>query len=178
MHSWNIFLIEALSMLASPRIKTVKPPDKKPGTCSDRPSFLHRRIVKFQFVWQKQCYNIPLARLLQKHVGLLDSFAKYQKSFVSLRKMCLMVVLLFIMETTTCHRLNNHYNFVVDRWWRWIKIWNTKKNSLPLTFLSIDIVLISHVIYHMTILRKVVNFWPIGGRFKKRNRAITFSYSY
>ena len=107
MHSWNIFLIEALSMLASPRIKTVKPPDKKPGTCSDRSSFLHRRIVKFQFVWQKQCYNISLAGLLQKHVGLLDSSAKYQKSFVCLRKMCLMVVLWKRMETTTCHRLNS-----------------------------------------------------------------------
>ena len=59
-------------MLVSPRIKTVKPPDKKPGTCSDRSSFLHRRIVKFQFVWQKQCYNIPLAGLLQKLVGLLS----------------------------------------------------------------------------------------------------------
>ena len=29
MHRWNIFLIEALSMLASPQIKTVKPPNKK-----------------------------------------------------------------------------------------------------------------------------------------------------
>ena len=38
MHSWNIFLIEALSMLASPQIRTVKPPDKKPGI-SDRSSF-------------------------------------------------------------------------------------------------------------------------------------------
>ena len=93
MHSWNIFLIEALSMLASPQIKTVKPPDEKPGTCSDRSSFLHRRVVKFQFVWQKLCYNISLAGLFQKHVGLLDSSAKYQKSFVCLCKMCLMVVL-------------------------------------------------------------------------------------
>ena len=93
MHSCNIFLIEALSMLASPQIKTVKPPDEKPGTCSDRSSFLHRRVVKFQFVWQKLCYNISLAGLFQKHVGLLDSSAKYQKSFVCLCKMCLMVVL-------------------------------------------------------------------------------------
>ena len=93
MHSWNIFLIKAPSMLASPRIKTVKPLDKKPGTCFDRSSFFHGRVVKFQFVWQKLCYNISLAGLLQKHVGLLDSSAKYQKSFVCLRKMCLMVVL-------------------------------------------------------------------------------------
>ena len=77
-------------MLASPRIKTVKPPDKKPGAFSDRSSFLDRGVVKFQFVWQKQCYNIPLAGLLQKHVVLLDSSAKYLKSFVGLRKMCLM----------------------------------------------------------------------------------------
>ena len=43
MHKTNIFLvIEALSMLVSPQIKTVKPPDKKPGI-SDRSSFLRRR---------------------------------------------------------------------------------------------------------------------------------------
>ena len=79
-------------MLATLQIKTVKPPDKKPGI-SDRSFFLRRRSVKFQFVWQKLCYNIPLAGLLQKHVGLLDLSAKYQKSFLCLRKMCLMVVL-------------------------------------------------------------------------------------
>ena len=37
-HRSNIFLIEALSMLTSPQIKTVKPHDKKPGI-SDRSSF-------------------------------------------------------------------------------------------------------------------------------------------
>ena len=72
-------------MLASPQIKTVKPPYKKRGI-SDRSSFLHRRTVKFQFVCQKLCFNIPLAELLQKHVGLLDLSAKYQKSLVCLRK--------------------------------------------------------------------------------------------
>ena len=46
MHRWNIFLIEALSTLDSPQIKTVKPPDKKPGI-SDRSSFLRRRRLKF-----------------------------------------------------------------------------------------------------------------------------------
>ena len=65
-------------MLASPQIKTVKPPDKKPGF-SDRLSFLPRCSVKFQFVWQKLCYNILLAGLPQKYVGLRDSYAKYQK---------------------------------------------------------------------------------------------------
>ena len=79
-------------MTASPHIKMVKPPDKKPGI-SDRSSFLRWCSVKFQFVLQKLCYSIPLAGLLQKHVGLRDSAAKYQKSFVCLRKMCLMVVL-------------------------------------------------------------------------------------
>ena len=73
-----------------PQIKTVKPPDKKPSI-SDRYSFLRRRSVKFQFVWQKRCYNIPLAELLQKHVDLRDSSAKCQNSLVCLRKMCLMV---------------------------------------------------------------------------------------
>ena len=43
---WNIFLIQGLSMLASPQIQTVKPPDKKPGI-SDKSSFMRRRSVKF-----------------------------------------------------------------------------------------------------------------------------------
>ena len=58
MHRWNIFLIEALSMLASPQIKTVKPPDKKPGI-SYKPSFFSRRSVRFQFVWQKLLQYSP-----------------------------------------------------------------------------------------------------------------------
>ena len=40
----------------------------------------------------RNCYNIPLAGLLQKHVGLRDSSSEYQKAFVCWRKMCLMVV--------------------------------------------------------------------------------------
>ena len=75
-------------MLVSPQIKTVKPPGKKPGI-SDKSSFLRRRSVNDSF--GRNCYNIPLAGLLQKHVGLRDSSAKYQKSFVRLLKMCLMV---------------------------------------------------------------------------------------
>ena len=66
-------------MLASPQIETVKPPDKKPGF-SDSLSFLPRHSVKFQFVWPKLCYNILLAGLPQKYVGLRDSYAKYQKN--------------------------------------------------------------------------------------------------
>ena len=77
---WNIFLIEVLSMLASPQIKTVKPPYKK-LSISERLSFLHQR------------YHILLVGLLQRQVGLHDSSKKYQKSFVCLRKMCLMVLL-------------------------------------------------------------------------------------
>ena len=46
MLGWNIFLIQGLSMLASPQIQTVKPPDKKPGI-SDKSSFMRRRNVKF-----------------------------------------------------------------------------------------------------------------------------------
>ena len=49
MHKTNIFLvIEALSMLVSAQIKTVKPPDKKPGI-SDSSSFLPRRSVDDSF---------------------------------------------------------------------------------------------------------------------------------
>ena len=61
--------MKLLSMLGSAQIKTVKLPDKKPGI-SDRSSLLRRRSVKIQFVWQKLCYSIPLAGLLQKHIGL------------------------------------------------------------------------------------------------------------
>ena len=92
MHRSNIFLIEALSMLASPQIKTVKPSDKKPGI-SERSFFLRRRSVKCQFVRRKLCYNIPLVGLLQKHVCLRESSSEYQKSFMCWCKMCLMVVL-------------------------------------------------------------------------------------
>jgi len=74
-----------------PQIKTVKPRDKKPRI-SDRYSFLRRRSVEFQFVWQKRCYNIPLAELLQKHVGLRDSSKKCQNFFVCLHKMYLIVL--------------------------------------------------------------------------------------
>ena len=45
-------------------------------------------------------------------------------------------------------------------------------NSSPLTFYSINSVLISHVIYHVIILGKIINYRPVGGWFKKRNRAI------
>ena len=79
-------------MLASPQIKAVKPPYKKPSI-SERSSFLLRRSVKFQFIWQKPSYHILLDGLLQRQVGLRDSSKKYQKSFVCLHKMCLMVVL-------------------------------------------------------------------------------------
>ena len=51
--------------------------------------------------------------------------------------------------------------------------WHTLKNSSFLTIWSINIVLISHVIFHVTILLNIVNYWPVGGRFKKRNEAIT-----
>ena len=62
-------------MLASPQINTVKHPNKKPGI-SDRSSLLRQRRLKIQFVWQKLCCSIPLAGLLQKHIGLRDSSAK------------------------------------------------------------------------------------------------------
>ena len=58
MLGWNIFLIQGLSMLASPLIQTVKPPDKKPGI-SDKSSFMRRRSVKFQFVWQNCVTTFP-----------------------------------------------------------------------------------------------------------------------
>ena len=53
-----------------------------------------------------------LAGLIQKHVGLRDSSAKYQKSFVCLRKMCLMCYeSIRLKETTTRQRLVSVGNF-------------------------------------------------------------------
>ena len=90
MHRWNIFLIEALSMLASPQIKTVKPPDKKPSI-SDKPSFFSRRSVRFQFVWQKLLQYSP-GRVASKACWLTWFILRIPKAFVRWRKMCLMVV--------------------------------------------------------------------------------------
>ena len=107
MHRWNIFLIAVVSMPSSPQIKMVKPPKKRQAFLTGC-LFCVGVALNFQFVWQKLCYNIPLARLLQKYVGLCDSSAKYQKSFVCLCKMCFMVVLwkrMFYRDnnlTTTC----------------------------------------------------------------------------
>ena len=91
MLGWNIFLIQGLSMLASPQIQTVKLPDKKPGI-SDKSSTMRRRSVKFQLVWQ----------MLQKHVGSRDSYPKYQKSFVCL---ALYYESVRFIDTTTCRQL-------------------------------------------------------------------------
>ena len=94
------------NMLFSPQIKTVKPPYKKPGI-SDRESFLHRRSVKFHFVWQKRCHNIPLAGLLQKHVGLRDLSAKCQISLCVGVRCALWPYYesVRVTETTICQRL-------------------------------------------------------------------------
>ena len=91
MLGWNIFLIQGLSMPASPQIQTVKLPDKKPGI-SDKSSTMRRRSVKFQLVWQ----------MLQKHVGSRDSYPKYQKSFVCL---ALYYESVRFIDTTTCRQL-------------------------------------------------------------------------
>ena len=52
--------------------------------------------------------------------------------------------------------------------------WVRRRSLSSLTFSSINIVLIRHVICHVTILLKILNYWPIDGRFKKIDRAITF----
>ena len=79
MHRWNIFLIEALSMLASPQIKTVKPPDKKPGI-SHRSSFLRRRSVKFQFVGRAASKACWLTWFICKIPKILVCLALYYES--------------------------------------------------------------------------------------------------
>ena len=69
----------------------------------------------------------------------------------------------------TCGKWFIGYNFGID---------DGAQNSLSLTFWSINIVLMSHVISHVTILLQIVNYWPIGGRFKKRNWEKHFSNLY
>ena len=61
-------------MLASQQINTVKPPDKKPGI-SEGHLFCVGVALKFNS-FGRNCYSIPLAGLLQKHIGLRDSSAK------------------------------------------------------------------------------------------------------
>ena len=82
MHRWNIFLIEALSMLALEQIKTVKPSDNKPGI-SDKPSFFSRRSVRFQFFWQKLLHS-P-GRAASKDARPLGTFEN-QEGFDDLTK--------------------------------------------------------------------------------------------
>ena len=53
-----------------------------------------------------------------------------------------------------------------------------QKNLLSLTFQSLNIVLIDHVIYRITILTKNLKFDKFGGLFKKRSQAVSFFHSY
>ena len=78
MHRWNIFLIKVLSMLASPQIKTVKPPDKKPGI-SDRSSLLRRRSVKIQFLLAKTVLQHSPGRAASKAYWLMWFIRKTPK---------------------------------------------------------------------------------------------------
>ena len=64
---------------------------------------------------------------------------------------------------------------------KWIIGYNFGKDDgaeSKLAHLSINIVLVSHLLCHVTILLKIVDYWSIGGRFKKRNRGKKFSNSY
>ena len=77
--------------------------------------------LNFQFVWQKLYYNVPLAGLLQKHVGLCDSSTKYQKSFLC--KMCFMVVL----RNRTFYR-NNDLSTTCQCWQLKLNLLSTQIN--------------------------------------------------
>ena len=93
-------------MLASPQIKTVKPPYKKPSI-SERSSFLHWCSVKIQFVWQKLSYHILLVRLLQRHVGLVIH-PKNTKNPLCVCTRCSLWYYyesVCFIETMTCQRL-------------------------------------------------------------------------
>ena len=103
-HKRNIFLIESLSTLAWPQTKTVKRLDKKPGI-SDRSSFLRRRSVKFHFVWQKLCYNIPPAGCFKSMLAyVIHPQNTKNHTFVSAR--CTFWYKgVRLIETNTCPRL-------------------------------------------------------------------------
>ena len=79
MHRWNIFRIEVLSTPSSPQIKTVKPPDKKPGI-SDRSSFLLRRSVKFLVRLAETVLQNSPGRAASKATWLHYSSSGYTKN--------------------------------------------------------------------------------------------------
>ena len=51
------------------------------------------------------------------------------------------------------------------------------KNSSSSTFSSINVVSITQVICHVTILQKFVNYWPIGGRFSQNPESTFYTSS-
>ena len=53
---------------------------------------------------------------------------------------------------------------------------DTQKNLLPLTFQSINIVLIDHVVCHMTIFSQNLQFKKTGGGFKKGSQVVLFFF--
>ena len=96
----------ALSMLGAPRLKRFNLPIKKPGI-SDRSSLLRRRSIKFQFAWQKRCYNIPLAELLQFKSMLAYVIFPQNAKIPSCVAQCALWYYESVrfIETTTCQRL-------------------------------------------------------------------------
>ena len=98
MHSWNIFLIEALSMLTSPQIKMVKLLNKKPGI-SDRSSFCVSIALNLNWFERNCVTTFPWRGCFESMLAYVIPQQNYQKSFVSLNKMCLMVR---FIKTTTC----------------------------------------------------------------------------
>ena len=91
---WNIFIIEVLSMLASPLIKMVKPPDKKPGI-SDRSSFLRQRSVELQHspcrAASKACWLMWFIHKIPKILWVCSRCALWQYYEI-----------VRFIETTTC----------------------------------------------------------------------------
>ena len=98
MLGWNIFLIQGLNMLASPQIQTVKPADKKSGI-SDKSSFMRRRSVKFQFVWQNCVTTFPWPGCFKSMLACLFHPQNTKNPFMCLALYCESVR---FIDTTTC----------------------------------------------------------------------------
>ena len=116
---WNIFLIQGLSMLTSPQIQTVKPPDKNPSV-SDKSSFMRRRSVRFNSFSRTVLQHSPdqaawnarwLTWFIRKIPKILGVLALYYES-------------VRFIDTTPCRQLKlnllstkmNFYSWFATTW--------------------------------------------------------------
>ena len=87
-----------------PQIKTVKPPDKKPGI-SDRSSFLRRRSRRFQFVWPNCVTTFPWPGCFKSMLAYVIHPQNTKNPSCVCSRCALWYESVRFMETSTCQRL-------------------------------------------------------------------------